>query len=477
MSRIILIDPDAIGRELLAGRLRGQGFIVETAGDGARGAELALSSPPSALIADLWMPGVSGVQLCRLLRAEPATADVPIVLRAEHDDPKNRFWTERAGAVALVSKGRMGELVRVLRRSATATPDDDAFFLQLGGGSVDVRDRIAAHLDAALFESVVAAEVRSLGTSCSFDGVFDSLSQLLSQLTTYHWLALSTGTSRVAVHAHPASIHLAEVSAQRALGVPEGMEVRHLQDNDAAPYGEEAPFHVTTRDVSFGGQTIARIAMATGAASDDVAKLLALVARELGGPIRLATLVEDSQRLAATDALTGLANRRSFLRSMQDEGERCDRGGLTLSVLLLDVDHFKQINDRFGHASGDAVLAALGALLPKQCRTYDTVARWGGEEFVVALPGTSIDQAAEVAERIRDAVERAIVCGVKGDRLPLSVSVGVASRDAGESSDAVLDRADCAMYAAKTSGRNRVCAASEPKQADDAGTALHLLSA
>ena len=203
--RIIIVDPDEASREILAERLRAQGFAAETAPDGASGAELALAAPPSAVIADLWMPGISGVQLCRLLRAEPATAEVPFVLRDENDSPKNRFWAERAGAVALVSKGRMGELVRILRRVASAPVRSGGFFMQLGTNDLDVRDRIAQHLDAALFESVVAAEVRALASACSFEGVFDSLSQLLSQLMSYHWFALSTGSTRIAVHAHPAS--------------------------------------------------------------------------------------------------------------------------------------------------------------------------------------------------------------------------------------------------------------------------------
>ena len=144
------------------------------------------------------------------------------------------------------------------------------------------------------------------------------------------------------------------------------------------------------------------------------------------------------------------------------ESERCDRGQAHLSLLLLDVDHFKQVNDRFGHASGDCVLASLGALLPKQCRVYDTVARWGGEEFVIALPDTTPDEAADVAERIRSAVERTPVCAANGEQIQMTVSIGVASRMQGELQHALIDRADCAMYAAKTGGRNRICIAAEP---------------
>src|SRR5688572_33279005 len=102
------------------------------------GAELALSAPPAAVIADFWMPGISGIQLCRLLRTEPATADVPVILRGDDDDPRNRFWAERAGAVGYVRKGRVGDLVRMLGKAVVKTDDSDGFFIQLGGGAIDI---------------------------------------------------------------------------------------------------------------------------------------------------------------------------------------------------------------------------------------------------------------------------------------------------------------------------------------------------
>src|SRR5450432_1097284 len=102
----------------MTGRLIAQGYRIEATADPADGADMALSSPPAVLIADLWMPTISGVQLCRLLRAEPATADVPVVLRGPYDDPRSQFWAKRAGAAAYVLKGRMAELVRVLAEAA-----------------------------------------------------------------------------------------------------------------------------------------------------------------------------------------------------------------------------------------------------------------------------------------------------------------------------------------------------------------------
>src|SRR3954463_14344141 len=150
---VIVIEPAEVNRERLAERLRMQGFQVITAPGPPEGAHLALSSPPTAVVADLWMPGISGVQLCRLLRAEPATENVPVVLRGP-DGQRNRFWAERAGAAAYVVKGHMGDLVRTLSRAIAAAPGGDSFFTDLGQADIDIRDRIASYLDNALFESV-----------------------------------------------------------------------------------------------------------------------------------------------------------------------------------------------------------------------------------------------------------------------------------------------------------------------------------
>src|SRR5258708_29937861 len=159
-KRVLLIGPADDRREVLARRVRAQGYLVEAPSDATVGADLALRAPPAAVIADLWMPGISGVQLCRLLRAEPATSEVPIILCGDQDAPRNRFWAERAGASAYVIKGHTGEVVRALARALESSAGSDGFFVQLSGGGLDVRDRLARHLRAAPFQAVIAAEPR-----------------------------------------------------------------------------------------------------------------------------------------------------------------------------------------------------------------------------------------------------------------------------------------------------------------------------
>ena len=425
--------------------------------DGAEGAIQALEEAPDAVIADLSMPSISGVQLCRLLRSEPGTSKVPVILRGS-EGRRNHFWAEQAGAFAYVIKGRMGELVRALRRAIEQKSHDerDDFFVVGLTQTLDVRERIATHLDAALFESVIAAEVRRLGTSESFDRLVDLLSQFVSQVTSYRWMAIwRLEPMRLGIHNNPANREQALAEAAQAFGGALDAPVVAVEDDDAVTDASGPPAIVEA--IYFGDRLIGTFALAPRAPvhqNDPV--LVATIGRELGGALRMATLVEESRWMATTDALTGLSNRRAFIDWATREVARSTRYSDHFSAILLDVDHFKQVNDRHGHAAGDAVLAAVSRLMASIVRTCDVVARWGGEEFVVALPSTSLEGAVLVAERIRATLEAHPIAYAAGQTLTVTASFGVAQLEAGETVDLVVDRADRAMYAAKSAGRNRV---------------------
>jgi diguanylate cyclase (GGDEF)-like protein len=167
-------------------------------------------------------------------------------------------------------------------------------------------------------------------------------------------------------------------------------------------------------------------------------------------------LVEDKLRvLATTDALTGALNRRRFFEVAEEETARAQRYGRDVSIAMIDADHFKSINDRFGHATGDLALKALVVGAQGEIRRSDTLARVGGEEFAVLLPETRLDAAVATMERVRLAVA-AQPLEHEGEAFTLTVSIGVVSRMPDESLEAMLRRADEALYAAKQRGRNRV---------------------
>jgi diguanylate cyclase (GGDEF)-like protein len=152
--------------------------------------------------------------------------------------------------------------------------------------------------------------------------------------------------------------------------------------------------------------------------------------------------------------LTGLANRRHAALSLETAVASAKRYGTTLSVALLDIDHFKQVNDVHGHAGGDAALRHIGALLKRTSRRADLVARWGGEEFFAILPGAAEAGARIAGERIRALIAKSPVELASGP-LTITTSIGLATWD-DHSAEELIDHADKALYAAKRSGRNRV---------------------
>ncbi|MGZ6793158.1 MAG: GGDEF domain-containing protein, partial [Mycobacteriales bacterium] len=166
--------------------------------------------------------------------------------------------------------------------------------------------------------------------------------------------------------------------------------------------------------------------------------------------LRNAWLLEQVQRLAATDGLTKIANRRTFEATLEREVARATRGAEHVSLVMVDIDHFKQLNDTHGHQAGDEVLRNVAAALSCECRDFDTPARYGGEEFAVILPGCGPEEAYDIAERLRRSVSAA------PSVVPVTASAGVATYPShAADADTLVRAADEALYAAKHAGRDR----------------------
>ena len=185
-------------------------------------------------------------------------------------------------------------------------------------------------------------------------------------------------------------------------------------------------------------------------------RMLSLQRENLDLVVRNRTLSEVSSR----DALTGLYNRWYVIEKIDSEINRALRHGSPMSVLMLDLDHFKRINDTWGHSAGDEVLKAIGKLLRDSCRVYDVPGRYGGEEFCIVLPETKTGNTNVVAERIRQRLESTeLSCG--GESIVVTASIGIAGMEEAGSGEilspaALIDRADRALYSAKSRGRNRI---------------------
>lgn len=176
----------------------------------------------------------------------------------------------------------------------------------------------------------------------------------------------------------------------------------------------------------------------------------------------LSTALEQVEELARRDPLTRLLNRRAFIELMEYESQRQWRNQQPISFIIADTDHFKRLNDNYGHACGDSVLSEIAQALTRSLRGQDTVCRWGGEEFLVMLPGTGLADAVTLAERLREAIA-GLRLQCEGRELAVTMTFGVAECPVHDETTAAISRADKVLYKGKKAGRNRVVAADPPQ--------------
>jgi two-component system cell cycle response regulator len=468
MRRVLLVDDSPSLQAAVAQQLAGAGWSVRLAADAEEALLAALASPPDAVVTDLWLPGLSGLQLCQLLRGEPATAHVPVLLCTSRADRRTRFWAQRSGASAFLDRSDiarlLSELDRLVPTGAPAViargPVSDAILRRS-----TIPGRLSSLLDQALFEAVVVGELRALAfDAADIEGLFRAFSRLMTDIVAYSWLALAVPRRpgvRVFIHQHARhqgrALHGAVQSVVAAADGP--VELRVIGDRLAAD--EAAEGAVTALPILLRGRLLGRVGMcaARAAAGRDEAVVLNLAARELALPLHAVGLLEETRHLASTDALTALANRRAASVRLEEFSRR-DPATHPLSIALIDVDRFKLVNDTLGHASGDRVLCHVADVLRAVARGNDLTARWGGEEFLLVLDGTSAATARAVAERVRGSIARTPCRLDNGKSVPITVSIGIATSD-GNGLDALIDSADRALYRAKNRGRNRVEVAGE----------------
>jgi diguanylate cyclase (GGDEF)-like protein len=448
VPRILTVgDPD--WSKAVASALEAAGYDVASTPSALEAAEIALLAPPSAIVTQLVLDGPSAPQLCRLLQAEPSMAEVPFILMSS--ELGAGFKARAAGAAHVEDLDALLALLPTLvarRHSSAGVHVDRAGMIR----------RLSEVLDQSLLDGELAAEVRALATAAGLDTMFDELVALASQVLCYRWLALVVhGESpRFLLHADNDD-NAAEGDARAALGTEDALPC--TKTGRAVATAVASGEHVEI-PIFFGDAQVGQLAVALPLGHDREAKrAVGLVAYELGGPLQIQALLERVRRQAATDTLTGMMNRRAFLDVAAREQARSTRHGYPLSVLLVDVDFFKRVNDTHGHPAGDAVLQAVARTLTATSRAADVACRWGGEEFVIALPQTELGGAVLAAERFRAAIERMSVTLPNGIVVELTASIGAASAASPWTLEPLLASADAALYAAKLAGRNRVSVA------------------
>lgn len=470
--RALVVDDSALVRRAVENCLAEANIEVHLAANGEDAFELALRTPFDIIVTDVTMGAVSGVHLCRMLRAEPRTAKLPIVLLTADDDPRSRFWGRSAGADAYIAKSEMrGALKAAVCEILEGHPAQETPAFPDSPEHVDPLGRMSKVLDEQLFQAVVMSRVFELTDHIQDRRAFlRHAAELFGEVLGCAYVALHlpgaedswTMVARGAWPQKPSREDLAEfgISPEARLERTKRIEDRRLK-NAAVEAGDA--HHVP---ISAGGVTIGMLNIFSGPRARLAARdkeTAALLARALGGVLNSLLLLEATRRMATTDALTQLANRGHGSQRLEQEIARARRYGPPLGVALLDVDHFKAVNDTFGHAIGDEVLRRIAAAIEEAARTTDIAIRWGGEEFLVIFPRTDFAGAEVGAERLRAAIEN--IEPIANGPQSLSVSVGVTAFGLDDDPDRLVDRADRALYAAKSGGRNRVVAYAIPSSA------------
>lgn len=471
-ARILVADDDESLVRTLTWILKEHGYevVVCPGGEGLLGK--LEETKPALLLLDIMMPKVDGLQLLERLKQDERHKDLPVLMVSSMPPEDATVRALGLGAADFIAKPfRVRELLARVEAhirvgQALAQAREEA---RSRAAMVDILHEVTDSLKPDEIYHILARRVaRVLNISkCSMvlaksgdqQGVVVAayenpmLRNLQIDLGRYPEIrqALTTGRLVLVEDVSTDPLYKDErlrwekdgikVPTRSAVALPFWMRDQQMGVFFLRTTGDDPP--LTRADAQF-GETVIKTAVAAIEKAYD-----------------FETAVSDKQRLeklALTDALTGCLNRRALSEALGQELDRARRYNLALTILLADIDRFKQINDTRGHIAGDSVLRQVGDLLRREARSVDIVARYGGEEFVVVMPETALHGAAIFAERLRKRVMARDFADPGEDPLHLTVSIGLASfpDDRVQSADSFVSLADQALYRAKNEGRNLV---------------------
>jgi two-component system cell cycle response regulator len=449
-ARVLVVDDVELNVKLLEAKLASEYFEVITAFNGVTALDLAESQSPDIILLDVMMPRMDGFEVCSRLKANPATADIPVVMVTALSDVADRLRGLEVGADDFLTKpvndialfARVRSLVRVKRMMEELRLREEIC------GRFAARGNEAEAIENPGLARILLLEERGFAAA----RIADTLAPVAETI-------IRADSCADAVQLLDPSTELVIAS----LSMSDGDPLRLVSQWRATEAFRQLPILLLAND----GE-LAQLAKGLDLGANDYLirpvdrnELLARVRTQIRRKRLQDRLHENYHRslsLALTDELTGLYNRRYVLAHLEEVAARCNGAPVDTAVLMFDIDHFKNVNDQYGHPGGDDVLRQLAARALRGLRSVDLVARLGGEEFLVVMPETTLAAAMVVAERLRAAVavEPFLLHGT-GKKIPVTVSIGVAvAADTGDTVDKLLNRADEALYAAKNSGRNRV---------------------
>ena len=475
-AKVLIADDSPLVLRMIEKTLESAGLDVVTARDGLEAIEKAFSDDFGLVILDVMMPRMNGYQACRLLKSEPTTRPIPVVILTSRDQPADRFWGIETGADYYLAKDANKErILELVKNILAGDAERPAPPREAGRSGLDVLSRVNGLLDRKLYEATILSEIGRVARKIvSIDETFASVMSLVAQVAdfTIGGMVFIEGSELEMVFTlnRAATPPVLEEMKTRVLRVVSTLgkaptftrvQVRLLpsEGGTSGPVdtvlGAFAAFPIETNQrlsglMVLGGRAVEKL-------DGEGRAFLTQLANQAHIVVENSRLFERVQNLAIRDSLTGLFNHRHTMDLLSREVERAVRYAGGVSALMLDIDHFKKVNDEHGHLAGDAVLREVARLLRGALRTVDSVGRYGGEEFLVLLPQTPPDEARRTGERMRQQIgDHVFRVGTR--ELRVTVSVGVATWESGgaQSAEGLMREADQALYRAKEAGRNRV---------------------
>ncbi|CAN5159067.1 PleD family two-component system response regulator [soil metagenome] len=447
-ARVLVVDDIIANVRLLEAKLEAEYFDVVTAMSGAEALETVQRTKPDIVLLDVMMPGIDGIEVCRRLKSSAHTQHIPIVMVTALDQPEDRVKGLEAGADDFLTKP-VNDLALFCRVKS---------LVRLKMLTDELRARSSIGAGRGLTSLQIEAD-KSPGRILVVDNREPSANRIRAALEPRHNVTLMTDPSAALAYAAEGDFELVIANLDMANfdGLRLCSQLKSLEKTRQVPIliivdPNDHQRLLRALDMGINDYLMRPI---------DRQELLARTntqVRRCRYTEQLRSKVQTSIELAVTDPLTKLYNRRYMETQATALVEHSVNRGKTLSMLVLDVDHFKTVNDRHGHDVGDRVLQELAARLKQSVRNVDMICRIGGEEFVVVLPEANGDVALRIAERIRTSVSlKEFDVGAESGPLPVTISAGVAFVSTpSDTLETVLKRADRALYRAKTEGRNRI---------------------
>jgi two-component system cell cycle response regulator len=452
-ARVLVVDDILANVKLLEARLTAEYFEVMSAMSGVEALAICEQSQPDIVLLDVMMPGMDGFEVCRRLRANPATAHIPVIMVTALDQVADRvkgleagaddFLTKPVSDIALVTRVKSLTRLKMLTdelRMRSATSREMGFESDL-----DI-DQIVGSRKGRI---MIVDDRRS------------TYERLQAMLSTVHDVTVETDPQEALIKAAEGNYELVMVSLGMAGYDPLRLcsQLRSLDRTRMVPIllivdPEDQARLMRALDIGVNDYLVRPV---------DRQEMFARVRTQIRRKRftdHLRDNVQQTIEMAVTDGLTGLHNRRYMMSHLSTLVEQSRERTKSLSLLILDIDFFKAINDTHGHDVGDEVLREFADRIRANVRGIDLCCRYGGEEFVIVMPDTDTALAYVVAERLRQRVagEPFSIAGGRS-RIDVTISIGLGSLDSPEDgADTILKRADLALYRAKKSGRNRVVA-------------------